>query len=233
MNKTQAERNIKSRLAAFCLCAGLLLCVTVQGMAEQQPEAAASVQDAMTAYEAVLLEQQPYLQAGADGAGESVFSAQPDVWYGYELDGRYTVSRFCVTDLDADGLPEVILDLSDAEGYPFGYELLRYEAGTVYGFGFGLRAMEVITLEGDIAFSDGAADNGWYQLRFAADQLEPADICRMQSTGETIQYCIGDEEVSQEDYLAFTAQMEQKPQPVWMELTDETVRYVVSQCKGM
>lgn len=219
-----------NRLIALCGCISLLLCGTSALAEEAEPTAAAAVtaQEAMAAYEAVLLDDQPYVQTG-DGVGETAFSAQPVLWYGYELGGAYTFSRFCVTDLDADGLPEIILDLPDAEGYTFGYELLRYEAGTVYGFAFGLRGMEEITREGDIATSDGAADNGWYTLRFAADRFEYVETCRMQSTGDTEQYFIGDDEVTREEYLAYDEQIRAKARPVWLEFAENNVRFVAAQ----
>lgn len=230
MNTTKQNRTLLNRLAAFCVCAGLLLCAAPALAEGTEPTAAPAVtaQEAMAAYAAVLLDNQPYVQTG-DGAGETTFSAQPASWYGYELGGAYTFSRFCVTDLDADGLPEIILDLPDTEGSTFGYELLRCEAGTVYGFAFGLRSMEEITREGDIATSSGAFDNGWYTLRFSADQVEYVETCRMQSTGGTVQYFIGEDEVTRDTYLTYINQLEEKEQPMWLEFTEENVRYVVSQ----
>jgi len=227
MRNGKTVRKMKNNLAALCACAVAFLCFAAHGAAEAQPETP-SVQEAIAAYAEVLLGRQPYVQTG-DGAGETAFSAQPAVWYGYELGGAYTVSRFCVTDLDADGLPEIILDLPDREGYTFGYELLRYEAGTVYGFAFTLRSMQDITLGGDIETSGGAGDNGWYTLRFAADQAEYVETCRMQSTNGYEQYFIGDAEVTQEQYLAFTDRIEAEARPVWLAFTEENIQYVAAQ----
>ena len=211
------------------MCIVILLCPAIQSSAQQQPAGPAEI---VTAYQDVLLGRRTYVHADETNSGEVYFSAHPAEWYGFSLDAQYAFTRFALSDIDADGFPELILDLADSEGYTFGYELLRYENGIVYGFGFVLRAMLEITLEGDIATSGGAGDNGWYTLRFSANQVEYRETCRMQSTNGYTQYFIGGTEVTDTDYQSFTKTLLAKPRPVWLAFTPETVDYVVSQCRA-
>ena len=223
------NRSPRGKLAVFYMCIVVLLCPALQGFAQRQPDGLAEI---VTAYQDVLLGRRTYVRSDDPIGGEAYFSTPPMEWYGFPLDAKYTFTRFALCDIDADGSPELILDLTDSEGYTFGYELLRYENGTVYGFGFTLRSMQAITLEGDIATSSGAGDNGWYTLQFSADQVEYRETCRMQSTNGYAQYFIGDAEVSDTDYQSFTETLLAKPGPVWLAFTPENVDYVVSQCRA-
>lgn len=192
-------------------------------MAEQQTVA---IRDMMQAYEDVLAGKRSYIQCNqGEAVDREVFMPNEiDHWYGWIFESPLKFDTFCVADLDADGYPEIILELSDY----FGFELLRYENGVVYGFPFVFRAMLDATLEGDIYGSSGAADNGWYKIRFFADRYEETETCRMQSNGDDIQYFIGDTEVSSRDYRNYEDQIMQKKRPLWMEYTPDHIKVVVS-----
>lgn len=214
------------RLAALCMCVSLFCCT-----AASAEEAANTVtaQQVMAAYQDVLLGEAPYTDVWKPEAQETALTPQVTEWGAYRFEKPFTYTRFCLTDLDADGLPEVVLDLTNAEGYTFGYELLRYENGIVYGFSFGLRSLQDFTLEGDVLTSGGAGDNGWYKLQFAAGEMQYAEICRMQSTSGYAQYFISGKEVTRDAYLLFTDQLMQKPRPVWLDFTDANVAFVAGE----
>ena len=182
----------------------------------------------MEAYGQVLQGKQTYIQCdtfgGATGEATLLLSEITN-WYGYEFPSPKAFVEFCVTDLDADGNPEIILKLSD----DYGFELLRYENGTVYGFPFDARAMEDITLEGDIHGSSGAADSSWYQVRFQGSEMKVIGICGTQSDlVGGILYFIDDMEVTKIVYEAYQDGFKAKKRPTWLDYTTENFQDIVS-----
>ena len=223
-----------STLFAISLITILALILALPALAESAPTAAPIGTSApiptktmMERYQDVLEGKHSYIQCNTYDSitTEAQFTSEPMQWYGYEFGTPMPFTAFCVTDLDADGSPEIILKLSQ----DFGFELLRYENGAVYGFPFVARAMIDITLNGDIYGSSGAADNSWYQVRFHEGQYTLTDTCRMQST-ETggVQYFIGDKEVSQNEYETFISGFTGKARPTWIEFSAENFADVVS-----
>ena len=86
---------------------------------------------------------------------------------------RYNASGFDVVDMNGDGVPEVILDMSSAPNSDFdpGYELLHYRSGKVEGFFFGFR--EIATLAKNGLFSAGNATNNYIEkMRFLGDTYD-------------------------------------------------------------
>ena len=205
---------------------GLLLLAPVAALAEATPT---PLQTVAQAYQAVLGAQTPYTFCAEGVSAQLTFERSVTEWSGYSFTDPYSYKRFCLTDLDADNLPEVILELSDAQGTPFGFTLLRYEGGVVYGFPFVYRAMEWITLEGDVFFSNGAADNGWDRLHFAAGTVTTQPVCAMQTDGSTVRYTIDGKTATEKEYTAFTDQLQQKKQPVWLAFDAKTVQKVFGQ----
>ena len=191
--------------------------------AEQPPEAA---REAMQAYAKVLAGSRSYTQWDEDAASDRELFLESDIyhWSYFDFEKPLKVVSFCLTDLDTDGCPEVILRLSD----DFGFQLLRWENGAVYGFPFVSRAMEDITLEGDIHGSNGAFDTLWYRARFSASQREDTEICRMQGDGNVMRYFIGGKEVPEEDYRAFIDALMKKPRPSWHEFTPGNINAVIA-----
>ena len=208
------------------LLSALLLLTPVTAPAEATPT---PLQAAAQAYQAVLGAQTPYTFCAEGVSAQLTFARSVTEWSGYSFTDPYSYKRFCLTDLDADNLPEVILELSDAQGTPFGYTLLRYEGGVVYGFPFVYRAMEWITLEGEVLFSNGASDNGWGRLQFAAGTVTTQPVCAMQTDGNTIRYTIAGKTVTEKEYTAYTEQLQQKKQPVWLAFDAKTVQKVFAQ----
>ncbi len=222
-----------SILLALCVTAMLSLgTILPAALAESAPAPAATqtpipLKDMMRRYEDVLLGKHPYIQCNTYDAvyTEATLSNEITQWYGYEFETPKEFTAFCLTDLDADGYPEIILKLSD----DFGFELLRYENGTVYGFPFVARAMIDITLNGDIYGSSGVSDNGWYQIRFHENGYTLTETCRMQSADNGgVQYFIGEKEASQSEYEAFTNGFADRQRPLWLAYTKENLAAVVS-----
>ena len=219
-------RNNTTRLMAFLLVAGLLLSAVGGALAQT---ASPTARDMMEQYMQVLQGKQEYTQCNLfdNTQRNAKFARSISDWYGYSFEKPLGFTKFCITDLDADGYPEMILSLSQ----DFGFELLRSEKGVVYGFPFVYRAMEDVTLEGDLYGSNGAADNLWYRVRFQANQMQQATVCETRSTngGEPVHYLIGDQEVTKDDYDQYCATIMQQKRPLWLKLTPQNVTKVVSE----
>ena len=221
----------QSILLALCLAAMLSLgTIFPAALSESAPTATQTpipLATMMQRYQDVLEGKQPYIQCNTYDAvyTEATLSNEITQWYGYEFETPMAFTAFCLTDLDADGTPEIILKLSD----DFGFELLRYENSAVYGFPFVARAMIDITVNGDIYGSSGVSDNSWYQIRFHENRYEEIETCRMQSNeAGGVQYFIGEKEVSQREYIAFCDGLLSKERPLWYEYTAENFKTFVS-----
>lgn len=204
----------------------LLLVGSVAGVAVAEQAQSNPLRDMMAIYKDVLLGKQPYTVLGAEGGDREVYLKKSiDKWYDGS-EGAFTYENFCLTDLNADGYPEIILSLSDY----FGFELLRYAEGKVYGYWFGYRGMQDMTLEGNIAYSNGADDNGWYQFAFAGKELTARSVAYVESDGNgNVKYFIGEKEVSEAEYGTLQQEIEQQERPLWIEFTAANVETVASQ----
>ncbi|NLO15595.1 MAG: hypothetical protein GX123_06070 [Clostridiales bacterium] len=186
-----------------------------------------SPSDMMQSYQDVLSGNRSYMQCNHyDGVyQEMVMPRDLFEWYGFEFEQPLRFEEFCITDLDRDGYPELILRLSE----DFGFEVLHNENDQVYGFPFVYRAMEQITSSGDIHGSNGAEDYGWYQVRFDEEKMETLEICWKHSDGENQhQFYIGEEEVSESDFTEFCDGLWKESGPAWIEYTPENLDAAVS-----
>lgn len=86
-----------------------------------------------------------------------------------EEDITVRVDKFTVVDLDGDGENEVVLwILYNGDSY-YGFEVLHYQEGTVYGNTFTYRAFYDLKVDGTFHWSGGAANSGTGRLTFAED----------------------------------------------------------------
>lgn len=113
------------------------------------------------------------------------------------------VSQFTVIDLDGDGIDEVVLWLQIDEINDYGFEVLRYRDGSVYGYTFVYRAFMELKEDGTFSFSSGAADSGIGKLIFSDDEYSFDIIANSESEYDSnneliIQY-FADGELSTED----------------------------------
>lgn len=183
--------------------------------------------DMMRSYQDVLMGKRSYLRCNHYDAIRRETYMQGDIleWYGFEFESPLRFVAFTVTDLDADGSPELVLRLSE----DFGFELLRYGKGQVYGFPFVYRAMEELTASGEIHGSNGADDFGWYQVRFDDGKMETIELCwKHAEENDQHRYCIGDETVSESEFTEFCNGLRSKDRPIWEEYTPELLEAAVS-----
>ena len=148
----------------------------------------------------------------------------PDVYATKGVDGSdmdWTITRFALLDLDSDGTDELVLDIDysgDEE-----YVVLTCYDGTVYANQVVHRGFLTPKADGTVAWSNGAFDNGYARFRFGNGVLVYDDFAVMIDNGSSVTYTLNGENVSEEDYNAFTAEQDAKDDLAWTDFTVEAV----------
>jgi len=136
-----------------------------------------------------------------------------------------TPARFAILDLDGDGIPEAVVELSDE--YPYFYQILHFENGVLYGNFLSVREFGDLKEDGSFAWSGGAGDNGYGRLRFNASEYVVEKLAYIQTSTDgddvSVSYYIGDEPVTREEYDAFVSEQENKPAARWRDYTQENI----------
>lgn len=139
----------------------------------------------------------------------------------------YQVTNFTILDMDQDGIPEVILELS-LNDYPEEYEILHYDNGKVYGYGFVYRGLEMLKEDGTYSYSNGAADAGVAQiLSFKADSVVEKVVASSSSnfSGDNVEisYVIDEDAVTQEEFNTFIDKQNEKKDVKWYAFSLENI----------
>lgn len=162
------------------------------------------------------------INAGVEASTAS-FRA-PDVYATKGVDGSdmdWTIKRFALLDLDGDGTDELVIaiDYSGNEEYV----VLTCYDGTVYANQVVYRGFLTPKADGTVAWSNGAFDNGYARFRFGNGVLVYDDFAVMIDNGSSVTYTLNGENVSEEDYNAFTAEQDAKDDLAWTDFTVEAV----------
>jgi hypothetical protein len=130
-------------------------------------------------------------------------------------------SLFAVLDMTSDGIPELVLhNTSNGDSL-----VIHYYNGTLYGKDYSFRAMRNLKTDGTFAWSNDASNSGLGKLRhLGADQKTTMFLAEYSSLLEGIEtYRIRGQQVSREDFYAYTAIQDAKEDVVWYELTIENI----------
>ncbi|HHX27481.1 MAG TPA: hypothetical protein GX716_00575 [Firmicutes bacterium] len=133
------------------------------------------------------------------------------------------VTKLAVVDLNSDETPEVVLGLAVNDNEDFGFEVLHYQDGVVYGYAFPYRALMDLKADGTFSFSSGAADHGFGTLEFTDKGyiVHRVTYCesRYSTTQEqTVSYFVDGQEATEEDFLSAIARQSEKPDVSWHDL---------------
>jgi len=132
-------------------------------------------------------------------------------------DGTRWQADFTVMDLDADGIPEVILGF-----HPGIFLILRYEDGIVYGYTRSIRQMGELKKDGTFFWSGGAGHNGVARMKFADGECERTDLAFVDSHyPESEFYCINGVEATWEEYEAYRNAQDEKENAACRELRED------------
>ena len=162
------------------------------------------------------------INAGVEATTASFHA--PAVYATKGVDGSdmdWTIKRFTLLDLDGDGADELVIaiDYSGNEEYV----VLTCYDGTVYANQVVYRGFLTPKADGTVAWSNGAFDNGYARSRFENGVLVYDYFAVMIDNGSSVTYTLNGENVSEEDYNAFTAEQDAKDDLAWTDFTVEAV----------
>lgn len=137
-------------------------------------------------------------------------------------------TKFSVVDLSSNGEKEVVLWLQINGVSDYGFEILRYQEGEVYGYTLPYREFMNLKTDGTFIFSGGAADSGIGQLEFSEDGFTVNKLYYSESQYNSdneleVQYFANDTSCSEEDFNNAMSLQEEKDDVSWNDLTDDEV----------
>ena len=206
------------RLASALLMAMALLSV--------QPTSAQVVDSAtaMEAYKAVLQNKMTFYSTD----DRKNYNLNEFDYWSEQSNLPLKVVCFAVVDMDDDGIPEVVLELTS--GFDGAFEILHYEDGRVYGFNHSYRGMTGLTADGIYEGSSGAADNGFYKASITKDTYQEEALGYSESGADgSVSYYIGKSKVTEKQYDEFLEKMwahARENEAVWHDFTDADITSV-------
>lgn len=149
-------------------------------------------------------------------------------------DDSVTVSatKFAMIDIDGDGEDEVVLLLQINGISDYGFEILHYRNGEIYGYTLPYRAFMNLKTDGTFLFSGGAADYGIGKMTFSETGYSVRALAYSQSGYDennelTIQYFVNDESCSEDEFNDVISGQEQKADVEWYDLSENNVNAVL------
>lgn len=140
----------------------------------------------------------------------------------YTVSGNtFAPAYFSVVDLEQDEVPELVLWMT-IEGNPYvGYDVLRWEEGTVVSYSEVYRGLQGLKEDGTYSYSSGAFDHGvGLCAGFGEDGLNTTNLTWR--SGE--EYFVNNCPASENQFNSALAAQDEKPDAVWYEYTNENIR---------
>lgn len=158
-------------------------------------------------YKAILLGNGHFISTDLHNKGLSL----QDIGEAVTDDDSITVkaTQFTIIDLDDDGESEIVLWIQINGISDYGFEILHYQEGAVYGYTLPYRAFMNLKTDGTFLFSGGASDSGIGKLKLSED-------------GYTVENII-DEAYSEEEFDTAMNQQEIKQDVDWYDLSVNNV----------
>ncbi len=137
-------------------------------------------------------------------------------------------TKFTAIDLDGDGESEVVLWLQINGVSDYGFEVLRYGDGDVYGYTLPYRTFMNLKTDGTFEFSGGEAGTGIGRLGFSEGGCRTENLAYSESAYDdanelSVQYFANGEACSEEEFNAALSGQEAKADVEWFDLTESGV----------
>lgn len=149
-------------------------------------------------------------------------------------DESVTVSatKFTVMDIDGDGEDEAVLWLQINNISDYGFEILHYQNGEIYGYTLQYRTFMNLKTDGTFLFSGGAADSGIGKMIFSETGYNVNTQAYSQSGYDTnnelnVQYFINDESCSEDEFNDILNGQEQKADVEWYDLSENNINAIL------
>ena len=178
---------------------------------EHTQETVSAVETAKERFGAVLLNEEMFFNLD-QGKEMTLSQFCEDATAMAEVDVALT--RYALADLDADGIPELLLEITYNKTNIYGTLVLRYEED-ITGYEFTYRQLMEIKDDGTFRYSSGAADNGVAHLRITDEGWEYEILSGVKSVGEEIIFFKHHRQISREEYEALMESQDSKPELHW------------------
>lgn len=158
-----------------------------------------------------------------------------EIWQPVTNDDSVAVSvtKFAIIDIDGDGEDEIVLWLQINGTYDYGFEILHYQNGEIYGYTLSYRAFMNLKTDGTFLFSGGYADSGIGKMTFSETGYSVSNQAYSQSgygsdNELTVQYFINDESCSEDEFNDVINGQEQKADVEWYDFSENNINAVMS-----
>ena len=142
-------------------------------------------------------------------------------------------TRFAIVDLDNDGAQEVILWLTVNNDDYYGFEVLRYQNGVVYGYTLWYRSFMNLKADGTFSFSGGAADNGFGTVKFtentyAIDEITYSESSYDSNDNRSVSYFVNHESATEDEFMSAVDLQSEKADAEWHDFTDDNIGTILT-----
>lgn len=160
-------------------------------------------EDAKTKFELILSGESVFFDRDM---AESVTIDQYCDSFGATSEVSVSITKYTTADVDADGIPELLLWITINDINDYGVLVLRYDGG-VTGYTFAYRQMADIKTDGTFHYSGGASNHGTARLKFGNFGWEYVIIGGVEETDSVTSFYWNGEPVSEDVFwVCFEAQ---------------------------
>lgn len=130
--------------------------------------------------------------------------------FGDASEVNVSITKYTTADLDADGIPELLLWITINDINDYGVLVLRYDGG-VTGYTLAYRQMADIKKDGTFHYSGGASNHGTARLKFTDSGWEYVIIGGVEETDSVTSFTWNGEDVAEDVFwVCFEAQSEKE-----------------------
>ena len=142
--------------------------------------------------------------------------------------------KLAIADLENDEIPEVILWLDVNTNEYYGFEVLRYRDGVVYGYTLPYKSFMDLKDDGTFSFSSGTADSGFGKVKFtengySIDKITYSESSDNSGNNQITSYFVNNQSASEEDFLSAINKQSDKTAITWYDFTDENIEKLLSE----
>lgn len=137
------------------------------------------------------------------------------------------VLKFAVVDLDGDEEEEVVLWIQVGGDAYWGFEILHYLNGEIYGYPIWYRCFYNLKTDGTFSTSYSAADQGMGRMTFSENGYSVSEAythTTFLGDGEyTVEYFVNNEPCSIDDYFDVVEGQDQKTDVEWYDFSEDNI----------
>lgn len=183
-----------------------------------QPRVPAATETALAAYGAVLRGEKDICRSASR---ESIPISKISLFFTVE-ELPWEVVRFAVQDLDGDGSPEAVLEISDYAGFVIlrCFEDGIISGGEVVGSEVWYRSLQNLKADGSYMRSGNSSDHSYWKYQHNSGIL----LAECYESNGTMAYWVNGEKVDAEAFAAFEAEQAAKPDALWHESWEDFLK---------